>query len=64
VIGQHFIRPGKLDVRFARVLARAAADRKDADYHCATTFTVGDAAESLASAREFLSAVKALLASA
>lgn len=60
-IGEHFIRPGKLAPRFARVLARVAADRNDADYNSVTTFATEDAEETLESARAFVSAVEALL---
>jgi len=61
-ISQHFIRAGKIDSRFGRVLARTAADRNDADYNSAATFRPEDAAEAIASAKEFLAIVDALLA--
>ena len=62
VIGEHFVRPGKLDPRFGRLLARTAADRNDADYNVATVFEASDAAEAVAGARDFIAAVEALLA--
>lgn len=62
VIGEHFIRPGKLPPHFGRLLARIAADRNDADYNSASTFCAEDATEAVASAREVLAAVEALLA--
>lgn len=64
VIGDHFIRPGTLHSRFARLLARAAADRNDADYNAASTFTEDDSREALERTSEFLAEVEKLVASA
>jgi uncharacterized protein (UPF0332 family) len=61
VIGEHFVRPGKLPVKFGRLLARIAADRNDADYNCAASFGAQDATECLDAARELLDAVETLL---
>lgn len=61
-IGEHFVRTGELDARFARILTRSAADRADADYNSASAFGPADAAEAIAGAREFVAAVEKLLA--
>jgi uncharacterized protein (UPF0332 family) len=61
-VGQHFIRPGLLDARFARVLAHTAADRNDADYGAVTSFTGADADETLAHAEAFVEAAGRLVA--
>src|ERR1700733_6914904 len=37
-IAQHFVRPGHLDAKYSRLLARIAADRNDADYGAVATF--------------------------
>ncbi len=63
-IGEHFIRPGTLAPRYGRLLARTAADRNDADYNTATTFTAEDAGESIAAAREYVAAVEGIVGGA
>ena len=60
VIGDHFVRPGLLDTRFARLMARAAADRNDADYNAAACFAAVDAQEALDRTTEFLAEVERL----
>ena len=60
-IGEHFIRPGALDGRFARVLARTAADRNDADYNSVASFTEADASSAISDARAFLAEVERLV---
>ncbi len=59
-IGEHFIRPGRLEARFGRVLARAAADRNDADYNSAAVFGAEDAVEAIANATSFLAACESI----
>jgi uncharacterized protein (UPF0332 family) len=61
-IAQHFVKPGHLDARYGRLLARTAADRNDADYAVTTTFRAEDAQETLERATEFVEAVAAYLA--
>src|SRR4051794_12982804 len=63
-VGEHFIRPGALDARFARILARTAADRNDADYNSASMFRPEDAADAIRGAKDFLAAVEASLTAA
>lgn len=64
VIGDHFVRPGLLDTRYARLLARAAADRNDADYNAAACFTAEDAQEAVERTTAFLAEVERLVAGA
>jgi uncharacterized protein (UPF0332 family) len=61
-IGEHFVRTGRLDPRFARVLTRSAADRNDADYNSTAVFLAEDAEEAIRGAREFVGAVEGLVA--
>jgi uncharacterized protein (UPF0332 family) len=61
-IGQHFVRAGLLEPRFARVLARVAADRNDADYNAAAAFGPEDSLATIADARAFVDAAEALVA--
>ena len=42
-IALHFVKPGHLDAKYSRLLARTAADRNDADYSAVTTFRAEDA---------------------
>lgn len=60
VIGEHFVRPGALDGKFARFLTRIAADRNDADYSAVPAFTKEDAQTTLTEARAFVEAAEAL----
>jgi hypothetical protein len=61
-IGEHFVRTGRLEPRFARVLARSAADRNDADYNSTAVFLAEDAEEAIRGARQFVAAVEGLIA--
>ncbi|MCB1744703.1 MAG: HEPN domain-containing protein [Gammaproteobacteria bacterium] len=63
VVAEQFIRPGTLDRRFDRLMARIAADRQDAEYNVAATFTAADAREDIDGAADFLAEVKRLLTS-
>src|ERR1700733_12672697 len=55
-IAQHFGKPGLLDPKYSRLLARIAADRNDADYAVVSTFRVEDAELDLRQAEEFVDA--------
>ncbi len=57
----HSVRPGRLQPKFARPLARAAADRNAADYNASATFTAEDAAEALERSAEFPAEVQRLV---
>lgn len=61
-IAQHFVKPGQLDAKYSRLLARIAADRNDADYGAVATFRPEDAEQCLRQAEEFLEAVERCLA--
>jgi uncharacterized protein (UPF0332 family) len=60
-IAQHFVKPGDLDAKYSRLLARTAADRNDADYAAVTTFRAEDAEQGVKQAEEFVSAVATYL---
>lgn len=61
-IAQHFVKPGALDAKFSRLLARIAADRNDADYGAVSTFRAEDADEDLRHAEELVTEVERYLA--
>lgn len=61
---QHFVKPGKLDPKYSRLLARIAADRNDADYGAIATFQPADSEQTLRQAEEFVDAVEAYLSAA
>jgi len=61
LVSEHFVRPGVLAPAQARVLARMAADRNDAEYNVAAVFGEADAQHDVDEARAFLAAVEALL---
>ena len=61
MVGEHFVRTGKLDPKFARLLAHTAADRNDADYNSVAVFSKEDAEVAILSASEFVDAVENLL---
>jgi uncharacterized protein (UPF0332 family) len=60
-IAQHFVKPGTLDAKYSRLLARIAADRSDADYAAVSTFRAEDAEESIRQAEAFIAAVETVL---
>jgi uncharacterized protein (UPF0332 family) len=60
-IALHFVKPGRLDAKYSRLLSRIAADRNDADYGAVTTFRAIDAEEALRQAEEFLTEVERCL---
>jgi hypothetical protein len=61
-VAQHFVKPGLLDARYQRLLARAAADRNDADYAAIATFRAEDAEQDLKHAEDFVAVVAKLVA--
>jgi uncharacterized protein (UPF0332 family) len=63
-IAQHFVRPGHVDAKYSRLLARIAADRNDADYGAVATFQAQDAEQDLVQAGEFVAEVERYLAEA
>jgi uncharacterized protein (UPF0332 family) len=62
LVGQHFVKPGRLSPGTGRLLSRMQRDREDADYVADTVFTDAEAVELTDSAAEFLDEVRRLLA--
>lgn len=60
-IALHFVKPGRLDAKYSRVLARTATVRNDAVYGAISTFRLEDAERTLQDAKDFLAAVTTLL---
>lgn len=60
-VSEHFVKPGILSPRHARLLSRMQRDREDADYLAGAVFTDEDAGEALATAEAFLAEVERLL---
>ena len=60
--GLHFIRSGKLDARFGKLLAQVQRFREIADYESTFTFSHDHAEEEVRASREFVAAAKACLA--
>jgi uncharacterized protein (UPF0332 family) len=60
-IALHFVKPGLLDAKYSRLLARTA-DRNDADYSAVTTFLAEDAEKGVKQAEEFVAEVARVLA--
>lgn len=61
LLGEHFVRPGRLEPELARLVSRMHADRHDADYLVQAVFTVAEGAQALAEAERFVEAVRGLL---
>lgn len=61
LLGEHFVRPGRLSPELARLVSRMHADRHDADYLAQAVFTTRESADALADAERFLDAAKELL---
>lgn len=57
----HFVKSGKVDPKFSRILSHSQQDREEADYLAEYVFTVQDAEIRQAEVLEFLAAVAALL---
>lgn len=64
LVFEHFVKPGTLARRHARLLARSASDRVDADYNVKVDFDAADSEGSVSDARDFLAAVEAILGAA
>jgi uncharacterized protein (UPF0332 family) len=60
-IAQHVVKPGRLDAKYSRLLARIVADRNDADDGAVTTFRELDSEEALRHAEAFLAEVERCL---
>jgi len=57
----HFVKTGRFDARFSRILSKAQKYREEADYSADYVFTIGDAGERLKEVGEFISAAENFL---
>lgn len=57
----HFVKTGKFDVRYSRILSKAQKYREEADYSSEFVFTQADAEERLKEVKEFLVGVETFL---
>ena len=61
LLGEHFVRPGRLSAELGRLVSRMQRDREDADYATGAVFTEHEAVRAIADAESFLDASRALL---
>lgn len=61
MIGEHFVRPGRLSAEQGRLVSRMQRDREDADYAAGAVFTTDEAGRMIADAERFLSDARRLL---
>lgn len=57
----HFVKSGKIDPKFSRILSHSQKDREEADYLAEYVFTIDDATGRRAEVHEFLRVVEVLL---
>ena len=57
----HFVKTGKFEVTFSRILSKAQKYREEADYSSEFVFTLDDAKERLREVRELISKVESYL---
>jgi uncharacterized protein (UPF0332 family) len=62
MLGDHFVKPGRLSAHMGRLVSRMQRDREDADYATGAVFTDQEASEMIASAEAFLSEARRLTA--
>ncbi len=58
----HFIKSGKIEDKFSRLLSHAEQDRDDADYFVESIFTKADCEQRSEGVKEFLAAAELVLA--
>jgi uncharacterized protein len=61
LIGEHFVRTGRLSSEVGRLVSRMQRDREDADYAAGAVFTRIEGQEALRDAARFLAEVRRLL---
>lgn len=61
LIGKHFIKTGKLDKKYAKILAEVQDDRYRADYDVIYSATEEDAKDNLKEANEFFTEIRKYL---
>jgi uncharacterized protein (UPF0332 family) len=63
MIGEHFVRPGRLPPQMGRLVSRMQRDREDADYESGAVFTNDEVATMIADAEAFLAEARRLVTS-
>jgi uncharacterized protein (UPF0332 family) len=63
MLGEHFVRPGRLSPELGRLVSRMQRDREDADYATGAVFTREEAGRMLADAETFLAEARRLVSS-
>ena len=61
IFGLRFIKPGKIDRKFGRILSRLKDERENGDYDIFTDFNLQDAQEAIEQTEEFLEEMKRFL---
>jgi uncharacterized protein (UPF0332 family) len=61
MIGEHFVRPGRMSSAMGRLVSRMQRDREDADYTTGAVFTTDEAAQMIRDAEMFLAEAKHLI---
>jgi uncharacterized protein (UPF0332 family) len=64
LLGEHFVRPGRLSPTMGRLVSRMQRDREDADYALGAVFTAEEAARIINDARAFVDEARRLIAEA
>ena len=64
LLGEHFVRPGRLSPAMGRLVSRLQRDREDADYALGAVFTREEAGTIIADAEAFVAEVRRLIAQA
>lgn len=62
MIGEHFVKPGRLSAELGRLVAHMQRDREDADYATGAVFTADHASTATADATRFLAETRRILA--
>jgi uncharacterized protein (UPF0332 family) len=62
LLGEHFVRPGRLSSGMGRLVSRMQRDREDADYAPGAVFTEQEASQMIADAEAFLADARRLIA--
>jgi uncharacterized protein (UPF0332 family) len=61
MIGEHFVRPGRLSPERGRLVSRMQRDREDADYATGAVFTADEATRMIADAEAFVTEARRLV---
>jgi uncharacterized protein (UPF0332 family) len=64
MLGDHFVRSGRLSPDMGRLVSRMQRDREDADYEPGAVFTAEEAARLINDADSFLQSARPLISAA